>query len=148
MSHSYQHILVAVELTEDGERVLARARDLSGTFGARLSIVHAVQYVPMDPAENLLVTSMEISQQLEKQAQQRLLEMCKQAAIPTESAQVVSGSAVAEILRVAKELSVDLIVIGHHSRRGLASLFSYTDENVVHRAPCDVLALRIGEPKP
>jgi universal stress protein A len=145
MNHPYQHILVAVELTEDSEQVLARSHYMAQLFGARLSVVHAVAYVPMTSGENMLAPPMELSQQLTEQAQLRLREMCQHAGIPAESALVVSGNVVAEVLRAAKDRSADLIIIGHHPRRGLASLFSYTDEGVVHRAPCDVLALRIGE---
>jgi universal stress protein A len=64
--------------------------------------------------------------------------------VPQASARVVPGGAASEILRQSQELKADLIVIGHQQRRGLAALFSHTDESVVHRAPCDVLALRIG----
>lgn len=64
--------------------------------------------------------------------------------MPHAAARVVPGGAVGEILRQSQELKADLIVIGHQQRRGLAALFSHTDESVVHRAPCDVMVLRIG----
>ena len=53
------------------------------------------------------------------------------------------GGVVAEILRLSAELNIDLIVIGHQQRRGLSALFSHTDESIVHRAPCDVMVLKI-----
>lgn len=48
-----------------------------------------------------------------------------------------------EIIRVAKEKEVDLIVIGTHGRTGLAHvLIGSVAEKVVHHAHCPVLAIK------
>ena len=48
-----------------------------------------------------------------------------------------------QIQQVAESLKVDLIVLGHHPRHGIAAWFSHTEESVVTRATCDVLALHV-----
>ncbi|MGH8456449.1 MAG: universal stress protein, partial [Stenotrophobium sp.] len=85
----------------------------------------------------------ELTLQLEEQARSQLRAMCERRQIPETSVRVITGGVVTEILRASKELGADLILIGHRPRSGLASLFSYTDESVVHKSRCDVLALNI-----
>ena len=56
---------------------------------------------------------------------------------------VVHGEAASEIVRVAAERKVDLIVISSHGRTGLGRiLFGSTAESVVRHAPCPVLVVK------
>ena len=140
----YRHILAAVETHDEGQPVLARARDLAKQFGAKLSVLHVVEYLPVDPAgDALLTTPVDLSRERAAQAEARLKEWCTGLGIPLENAKVVIGTITAEILRGAQETGADLIVVGHHPRRGLAALFSHTEGGVVQRSPCDVLAIRL-----
>lgn len=140
----YRHILAAVETHEDGQPVLAKARDLSRQFGCRLSVLHVVEYLPVDPAgDALLTTPVDLSRERAMQAEARLREWCRALEIPPEEARVAVGTITAEILRAAQESGADLIVVGHHPRRGLSALFSHTEGGVVQRAPCDVLAVHL-----
>ena len=140
----YRHILAAVELDEIAKDVLARAKELSRLFGARLSVLHVVEYLPVDPAgDALLTTPVDLSRERATQAESRLREWCQAAGIGADALKVSVGAITPEIVRTAQESAVDLIVLGHAPRRGLAALFSHTEEGVVHRAPCDVLAIRL-----
>ena len=38
---------------------------------------------------------------------------------------------------------VDLIVLGSRERHGLSILVNFTEDTVLHEAPCDVLAVRV-----
>jgi universal stress protein A len=53
------------------------------------------------------------------------------------------GSPKAEIIRIAREQRVDLIVLGSHGRHGLSLLLGSTASSVIHHAECDVLAVRL-----
>ncbi len=56
---------------------------------------------------------------------------------------IVHGDAAAEIVRVADERKVDLIVISSHGRTGLGRmLFGSTAEAVVRHAKCPVLVVK------
>jgi universal stress protein A len=56
---------------------------------------------------------------------------------------MVTGDPATEIVRVAQEEGVDLIVLGTHGRTGLTRLLmGSVAENVVRRAPCPVLTYR------
>lgn len=143
MDKTYSHLLVAIELNDGGELVLRRARDLAKFFGARLSVVHAVEYLPLDAGESLIAAPVDLTEQMQQQAQDQLHSLCQRIGLPAEAAIVSPGGVVAEILRLSGDLKADLIVIGHQQRRGLSALFSHTDESIVHRAPCDVMVLKI-----
>jgi len=47
------------------------------------------------------------------------------------------------ILRFAREQDIDLIVVGSHGRHGIDVLLGSTANAVLHRAHCDVLAVRV-----
>jgi universal stress protein A len=53
------------------------------------------------------------------------------------------GSPKLEIVRVAEENNVDLIIVGSHGKHGIALLLGSTANGVLHHAKCDVLAVRI-----
>ena len=56
---------------------------------------------------------------------------------------LLSGYSSTEILRLAKEIPFDLIVMGSHGLTGLAHvLFGSTADRVVRRSPCSVLTVR------
>ena len=141
----YRHILAAVEAREDdGPRVLHHAWGLAHRFEARLSLVHVVEYLPVDPAgdrdagvgtpaiERPLRLFAALVGEVERCGEQRVADTW-----------VTVGSITQEILRARGESGADLIVIGHRSRRGLAALFSSTDDGVLHHACCDVLAMHL-----
>lgn len=56
---------------------------------------------------------------------------------------IAHGEAASEIVRIARERAVDLIVIASHGRTGLKRmLFGSTAESVVRHAPCPVLVVK------
>jgi len=57
----------------------------------------------------------------------------------------VVGNIKSEITRIAGDDEVNLIVIGSRERHGLAFFIKPTEDVVVHRAPCGVLAVRLME---
>ena len=58
---------------------------------------------------------------------------------------VAAGNIKAEIVRAAQEQQSDLIVLGCRERRGPSILVNFTEDTVLHAAPCDVLAVRIAK---
>jgi universal stress protein A len=44
---------------------------------------------------------------------------------------------------VSADENVDLIVVGSSEKHGLSFLITPTEDAVVHKAPCDVLAVRL-----
>ncbi len=142
---NYQHILVAIDLTPEANRVVEKAIELCKQNEASLSLIHVVEYIPsVYSAETTFPEIPDMEKQLADNAK-RDLEKIKEALKLTDSASYIrSGSAKHEIIDLAKEINADLIVIGSHGRHGLQLLLGSTSNGVLHLAKCDVLAVRIG----
>ena len=140
---AYRQILVAVDLSPGSERVLERALDMAKRCSATVSLVHVVEYVPVEPMGEALLPSMQIEEELMRGARTRLDRLADQFDIPADARILRSGSTKTELLRVAKEAGVDLIVLGSRERHGLAIILNLTEDTVLHAAPCDVLAVRL-----
>jgi universal stress protein A len=141
---SYQHVLLATDLNESAPQVAARALSLARQSGARLSLVHVVEYVPVEfPSEVVLPSDFELEEHLVRQAEERLKRFAEDQGMGDSKRYIEVGATKYEILRVAEENAVDLIVIGSHGRSGFARLLGSTANAVLHGAPCDVLAVRV-----
>jgi universal stress protein A len=142
----YSHILLAVDFTPVTDTVTQQAMLLCQAFKAQLSLVHVVEFTQMDLSNDLVLPQeLEIDQELMKRAKQRLEELAEKLSIDKSECFVRQGSTRREILRLAKELSTNLIVIGSHGREGIQRLLGSTANAVLHGAPCDVLAVRIKD---
>lgn len=139
----YRHILAAIELDDNGPPVLQRAQALAKLFGSELSVVHVVEYVPIESGDALVAAPVNLMQELTGQAEQKLLALCQGNGVAQTSARILCGPVAGEILNFVREKGVDLVVVGHHPRRGLLALFSHTEEDVVARAHCDLLTLNL-----
>ena len=87
----------------------------------------------------------DITEQLEDSAERELprLAECEESAGLNVEELIVHGEAASEIVRVARERQVDLIVISSHGRSGLGRiLFGSTAEAVVRHASCPVLVVK------
>jgi universal stress protein A len=142
----YSHILLAVDFTPVTDTVTRQAMELCQAFKARLSLVHVVEFTQMDLSNDLVLPQeLEIDQELMKRSKQRLEELAENLGIEKSECFVSQGSTRREILRLAKELNTNLIVIGSHGREGIQRLLGSTANAVLHGAPCDVLAVRIKD---
>ena len=139
----YRRILLVVDLGEQCETVGSRARDLAVLMGAELSVLHVVEYVPVEPMGETLLPAVQIEEELVQRATSRLAELADKLGIAASRRQVTAGNIKAEIVRAAQEQKADLIVLGCRERRGPSILVNFTEDTVLHAAPCDVLAVRL-----
>lgn len=141
---NYQHILVAVDFSKEFESVLNKAIEQQQLTGAHLLLVHVVEYTgAMYTGEIPLPEDLDLDQRLAKQAEEKLQAMIDQHSLQNVGYQVEIGTPKREIVRVAEEQNVDLIIIGSHGRHGLQLLLGSTANGVLHLATCDVLAVRV-----
>lgn len=141
---AYSHILVAVDLTDDSAAVAHRGLEVARRFNARVSFLHVVEFIPVDPAgEALLPPPVDLEDELVEGARQRLDGLCISLGLKDAPRRVETGSIKTELLRVAKQDKADLIVLGSHERHGLALLFGSTEKSILHKTACDVLAVRL-----
>lgn len=141
-------ILLPTDFSECGNYALSYAASLARTFRASIICINVIE--PIVPTvgysgmtEPLPIA--DITEQLEDSAERELpkLAECDECAGLEIEEMVVHGEAAAEIVRVAKERDVDLIVISSHGRTGLGRIiFGSTAESVVRHASCPVLVVK------
>jgi universal stress protein A len=142
----YQHLLTAVDFSPGTETVVARARDLSQRYMARVSLVHVVEPMLMEyTGEMVLPEDLDLERRLVDSGRERIAELGERLHARDSDCHVLVGSPKTEIVRIAEDNGVDLILVGSHGRHGLALLLGSTANAVLHHAPCDVIAVRITE---
>lgn len=142
---AYRNILLALDLREQSETVARRACELARATGASLTLLHVVEFIPVDPAgEALLPPPVNLEEELVASAEQRLEAQASQLGIPEAARRIEIGTIKSEICRVATEIGADLIVLGGYERHGLALLLGSTERSILNAAPCDVLAVRLN----
>jgi universal stress protein A len=139
----YKKLLVLLDLSKDSERVAVAGRDLAAYSNAAVTLMHVVEFVPVEPLGEALMPVPEIENEMVDHARQTLADLTARLGFARTTYRVESGNTKAEILRVAKEEQADLIVLGSRERHGLAILVNFTEDTVLHAAHCDVLAVRL-----
>jgi universal stress protein A len=146
-NNTYCRILLAVDLTADSLQIAERAKAVAAAHGAPIDVLHVVEPIPvvapLDAPEILTPTMLETQHEIAAGARQRLAKLAADIGIAPDSTQVVIGNTQVEILRAARERGVDLIVLGGRERHGLSLLVDFTEDAVLHKAPCDVLTVRV-----
>ena len=139
----YKKILVLLDLTDASEQIVAAGRDMAAHSNAAVVLLHVVEFVPTEPMGETLMPTVQIEEDLEQRAKLKLNELSAGLGLSRVTTRVEAGNKKTEILRVAKEEAVDLIVLGSRVRHGLGILVNFTEDTVLHAAHCDVLAIRL-----
>ena len=104
-----------------------------GKLAAKTSFLHAAQFT---------------TRHMEEYAKKEMEKFCRDLFRECDKVEqiVVRGIPHEEILKIAKDKKIDLIVIGTHGSTGIDRiLFGSTAEKVVRKAPCPVLSVRLPE---
>jgi universal stress protein A len=139
----YQRILLLLDLSDGSAQVAKAAQRIARYSNAEIIALHVVEFIPLEPMGETLMPATDIEADLVTRARERLADLTVQWGLERTSCRVEAGNTKAEILRVAQETAVDLIVLGSHERHGLAILVNFTEDTVLHSAHCDVLAIRL-----
>ena len=140
----YTHVLFATDFSPDGDKAGARATAIALATGARLTLVHVVEYSAMEYAGEIPIPeNIDLDQRRIDAARDAIAALAARLGVPGATTRVELGSPKHEVVRVAKELGADLIVVGSHGKHGLQLLLGSTANGILHLAPCDVLAVRV-----
>ena len=155
----FSKILVAVDDTDDGNRVFERAIALAELTQAKLMLIHALNIVDdtftdfpvgvdvFSPrlSEASIQRHMEILATQEQQGLERLKAYAEAGAekgVTVEFTQV-AGDPGSRICALARNWKADLIVLGRRGRKGFSELLMGSVSNyVLHHAPCSVLTVQ------
>lgn len=138
-------IVCALDFSSSSPAAIQYARDLGRPDG-QLILVHVVAWPfgdsdlgPVPPAID------ELRRSLEGTGREQLHDVVsgiRESGLRLKEV-VICGKASREILRCAREHSADLIVMGAHGRDGVSlGWLGSTTHQVIHGAPCPILAVR------
>lgn len=148
---AYRKILVAVDGSTASAKGLREALRLAKAEGARLFILHVVDEYPAFAALDGMMAGAPGADLVPalREGGKRVLARAKttaeKAGVPAKAVlrEMLSGPAAYPIVREAKKLGADLIVLGTHGRRGVRRLVLGSDaEQVVRTASVPVLLVR------
>lgn len=140
----YRKLLLAIDFASHTEALCRHAAEFAEIHGASLSIIHVVEPVVTDSAfDTLPPLPVDFDDLLVQQARTRLEQIRQRYVVAEENVFLEIGVTKREILRVAQEQEIDLILVGSHGRHGVELLLGSTANAVLHHARCDVLAVRL-----
>jgi universal stress protein A len=141
----YQHILLAVDFSENGVYVAEKAKSLAYKYQSKLSIIHVLDNIPMPDTSygRVIALDHDSDYELLEFEKTQLKTLGKKLDVHIDQQCLVWGIPNQEIITFANEQQVDLIVLGSHGRHGLALLLGSTVNSVLHYALCDVLSVRL-----
>lgn len=144
---NYQHILIACDYSAQSLQVALKAKALAEQQQAKLSLLHVLDNIAMpDTAYGTVIALNKSSDNPHlEQEKARLIEFAQQLKINQTNCWLIWGIPKQEIVQLAQEQLVDLIVVGSHGRHGLALLLGSTANAVLHHTKCDVLAVRLQD---
>ena len=138
---NYKKIMCAFEFDGDSTAALLLSGTLAKESNATLYILHIARVPNQDMDVPLPFDAVP---RWEKEARSRLGQIIKETLKPEVQSviEVRSGVPDLDIVRAARDLSVDLIVMVTHGRTGLEHwVLGSVTEHVIREAPCPVLVL-------
>ena len=143
----YKHILLAIDYSEQGVYVAGKARSLAYRYQAKLSIIHVLDNIPMPDTNygTLIPLDQVSSYDLLEAEKSKLIRLGEELNVDLANRWMLWGVPKQEIIHIADQEQVDLIVVGSHGRHGLSLLLGSTANSVLHYAKCDVMAIRLRD---
>ena len=142
----WKRILCPVDFSEVSLHALEYGTAMARECGASVVLLHVVEPI-VAPADFSFgpLTNADVEDQMAARATESLEELKAKSGLPPEraSVRVERGRSFTEIIRVAREERVNLIVLATHGYTGIThALLGSTAEKVVRKAPCPVLTVK------
>ena len=145
MPKHYNKVLVAIDCSDDSRLVLSRAAAIAEPGNTELHIIHVIEPLALAYGADVPMDVSELQNSLLAQARDNAMAFAGDFGVPAERVYVELGSIEKTIQEKADGIPADLIVIGSHTRSGLALLLGSTARGLVPGAHCDVLAVKVDQ---
>lgn len=146
-SHGYDHILVPTDLSELADQAIRYAGMFASRLGSRITLLYADEaYFPIDVLELPLGYALEQAQESTTKVHERLRASATELLphVKVEST-VVRDTPARAIVRTAKNVHADLIVMGTHGRHGWRRAFlGSVTETVLHQTDRPLITVTPG----
>ncbi len=145
-----RRILCPVDFSVSSNHAVNYAAAFASAYHAELHLIHVIHppaYGVGADGINIDVTA-QVTEYIENTCRERVHELAEtvRQTHPAVQEQVVAGVPFLEIIRAARAIQADLIVMGTHGRTGIAhALIGSVAEKVVRKAPCPVLTVKHPE---
>lgn len=137
----YKRVLFATDFDEIGVSAAHKAKKIADENKAELLLVHVVEPIPAYAYPGFAGFA-EVEVSIREQAEKELNALANQLGIDEKHRLLEFGTVKNEVLRIAEEQKVDLIVAGSHGKHGLALLLGSTADAILHGAHCDMLIVQ------
>lgn len=145
---NFNSILVATDFSDCSGIAFSAALTLAQRFDARLILLHVIDQTFLEKLSNHIGKSREdIGNELRHKADKNMAAFLKQwnPAGGEVDTLIATGIPFQEIAVLARDLVVDLVVVGGYGRKGRGKIeevfFGSTAEKVVRLLPCPVLCI-------
>lgn len=145
MDVAWHTVLAAIDCSDESRALLARAVAVTPDL-SRLHLIHVIEPLALAYGADVPMDVSEVQNSLMEKAREAALDYAREFGVPAGNVHVELGSIEKSIQDKAERLHADLIVVGSHTRSGLALLLGSTARGLVPGACCDVLAVKVGKP--
>jgi nucleotide-binding universal stress UspA family protein len=144
-------ILFPVDFSESSYQIADYVLYFAQKFNAEIYLLHVLEclmplqgfYIPHISVETLEVDLKKAAEKKMEEFVQKNMQGCKGI-----TSQVITGIPHVEIIKMAKEKAIDIIIMGTHGWTGLEHvIFGSVAGKVVRKAPCPVLTVRGTPPE-
>ena len=141
-------IAAATDFSEGADLAFDTALELARQHGAGLVVAHVIPppVTPTPLLDDMMVSEMSVvlREKLTFSAQREMEDryLKRAAGVPAEAV-ILEGDPSRELVKLARERGVDLLVVGSTGLSGLAeAFFGSVAAKAVRRAPCSVMVVR------
>ena len=148
MNNPFKKIVCPVDFSEQSELALVQAAAMAEQSGAELLLFNVIQPVPTSAfSDGMLFTELNVMPEQSTDMAQKNLSTLRDKfctkILDRTSVQLAVGIPFLEIVRCARDVKADLIVMGSHGLTGIEHfMLGSVAERVVRKAPCSVLVVR------
>jgi nucleotide-binding universal stress UspA family protein len=136
----FERIVVGVSAAETARAAAGRADALAHQLGAELHVVTVYSERSGGNLGEPVIASTDEAP--ERRRAEALVESISSSCAARTRGYALAGDPAKEILRVAKEVDADLIVVGDKGMHGVRRVLGSVASDVGHGASCDVLVVK------
>lgn len=129
------------------DQIIDAATKLAELCEARIELVHVYDWTAVyaqDMGVGALPLATGIYEALGVAQHEAFAALAERHGVPTECLHFIEGAPLSSICKFAEDHHTDVIVMGTVQHTGLNKLLGTTAEQLLHRAPCSVLAIKPG----